>query len=306
MCQLLGMNSAAPTKFNFCFKGFCERGGGTDRHKDGWGLALYEGRGLRTFLDVKACAKSPVARFIQAYPTTSQNVVAHIRCATHGRVGLENCHPFTRELWGIAWTFAHNGNVSIMCHQCVGHHVCLGRASHDDLIFHAIGDTDSEALFCAILNGLRAEFHEIPTLPVLFLTLQKLANELVQKDDTLINNFLLGVGPHTLFCYSWPGQQQGSTVWNGLYYIVREPPLLHTARLVDLDYSVEFDIATESDRMAVIATKPLTDEKGWLEMNLGELIMFNNGIAYTDSTAIERVEVEGRGLSSRCFRKSTI
>jgi predicted glutamine amidotransferase len=63
--------------------------------------------------------------------------------------------------------------------------------------------------------------------------------------------------------------------------------------LVDLDYSVEFDIATESDRMAVIAAKPLTDEKGWLEMNLGKLIMFNNGIAYTDATAIEHVEVEG-------------
>lgn len=94
MCQLFGVNSAKPTSFSFCFKGFCRRGGDTDCHKDGWGIALYEGRGLRTFLDAQACAKSPAARFVQEYPTKSQNVIGHIRCATHGRVGLETATPF--------------------------------------------------------------------------------------------------------------------------------------------------------------------------------------------------------------------
>ena len=305
MCQLLGMNSATPTSFSFCFKGFCERGGGTDCHKDGWGLALYEGRGLRTFLDVQACSKSPVARFVQDYPTTSQNMMAHIRCATHGRVGLENCHPFNRELWGIPWSFAHNGDVPSFCHQRAGHHVHLGKTTDDHLVYHAIGDTDSEALFCAILNALRAEFQELPTLPVLFQTLKNLASELVQIDERLINNFLLGVGPYTLFCYSWPGKKEGSSIWNGLYYIVREPPLSHTVHLVDLDYSIDFKVATESDRMAVIATKPLTDEDGWIEMQQGELIMFDKGVPYTDASALQTVEEEGRGLSSRCFRKAT-
>ena len=35
------------------------------------------------------------------------------------------------------------------------------------MFYHPIGDTDSEAVFCAILNALRAEFNELPTLPVL-------------------------------------------------------------------------------------------------------------------------------------------
>lgn len=69
MCQLLGMNSATPTSFSFCFRGFCLRGGGTDIHKDGWGIAIYEGRGLRSFLDCAACASSPVAKFLKEYPT---------------------------------------------------------------------------------------------------------------------------------------------------------------------------------------------------------------------------------------------
>ena len=38
MCQLLGMNCAAPTDCSFSFKGFCQRGGGTDIHSHGFGL----------------------------------------------------------------------------------------------------------------------------------------------------------------------------------------------------------------------------------------------------------------------------
>ena len=34
-----------------------------------------------------------------------QNMMAHIRYATQGEVSLENVHPFSRELWGIQWTF---------------------------------------------------------------------------------------------------------------------------------------------------------------------------------------------------------
>ena len=26
-------------------------------------------------------------------------------------MALENVHPFTREMWGILWCFAHNGDV---------------------------------------------------------------------------------------------------------------------------------------------------------------------------------------------------
>ena len=38
MCQLLGMNCAAPTEVSLTWPRFCERGGRTDIHADGWGL----------------------------------------------------------------------------------------------------------------------------------------------------------------------------------------------------------------------------------------------------------------------------
>ena len=48
---------------------------------------------------------------VRHYPIKSDNVIAHIRKATQGRVALENCHPFVRELWGRYWVFAHNGDL---------------------------------------------------------------------------------------------------------------------------------------------------------------------------------------------------
>jgi predicted glutamine amidotransferase len=68
MCQLLGMNCAAETDFSFSLRGFCQRGGVTDIHAHGFGIAIYEGRGVRTFLDTQAAANSPVAKLVQEYP----------------------------------------------------------------------------------------------------------------------------------------------------------------------------------------------------------------------------------------------
>jgi glutamine amidotransferase len=82
-----------------------------------------------------------------------------------------------------------------------------------------------------------------------------------------------------MFAYSWPGRRPGSQVWNGLHYLVREPPF-STAQLVDVDYSIGFaQHTTPKDRIAVITTKPLTSEYGWKELKKGQLLMFDKGCA---------------------------
>lgn len=98
LCQLLGMNCATPTDFTFSFKGFSLRGGGTDIHGHGWGIAFYEGRGLRAFHDPEPCSSSPIAELVSNYPLRTYNMMAHIRYATRGEVCLENVHPFHREM----------------------------------------------------------------------------------------------------------------------------------------------------------------------------------------------------------------
>jgi predicted glutamine amidotransferase len=231
-------------------------------------------------------------------------MIAHIRYATTGAVSLENVHPFSRELWGIQWTFAHNGQVPKFDDStALEDQPLLGpKTTIDDLHYNPIGDTDSEAVFCAILNALKVEFKELPTLPVLHSFLSRLSHEIIQgEEDSTIFNFLLGCGQYTLFAYSWPGRRPGSQVWNGLYYLVREPPF-STAKLIDVDYSIDFaEVTTPSDRVAVITTKPLTSEQGWQEFERGQLLMFDKGLPYKTPGCCELAEREGRGLCSKFF-----
>lgn len=62
----------------FSFSGFSQRGGGTDHHADGWGIAFFEGKGLRLFIDHQSAAQSPMADFLKHYPIRHQH---HCPCA---------------------------------------------------------------------------------------------------------------------------------------------------------------------------------------------------------------------------------
>ena len=252
MCQLLGMNCNTPTDICFSFEGFRTRGGLTDVHKDGWGIAFFEGPGCRVFLDVEPSAQSAVAELVHSYPIHSRNVIAHIRKATQGRVALENTHPFQRELWGRYWIFAHNGNLQEFAPSLDGS-------------FVPVGDTDSERAFCHILQTLRSRFPAgMPPRDDLFATLAELAGGIARHGEF---NFLLSNGD-CLFAHC------GSK----LCYIVRQAPFA-VAHLKDQDVSVDFsEVTNPDDRVAVIATLPLTDNEAWITLAPGMLTLFHDGV----------------------------
>lgn len=150
MCELLAMSANVPTDIRFSFAGLVQRGGRTGKHTDGWGIAFYEGKGCRTLLDPSASAHSELARFVRDYPIKSRTVIAHIRKANRGRIALENTHPFTRELWGRCWSFAHNGQLK-------------GIKAHPRGTFTPIGTTDSEHAFCWLMGQLRERFAKRPS-----------------------------------------------------------------------------------------------------------------------------------------------
>ena len=73
------------------------------------------------------------------------------------------------------------------------------------------------------------------------------------------------------------GEQLYARCATNLCYIVRKAPF-RTAHLVDQDVSVDFSqVTTPEDRVAVIATKPLTDNETWDVIQSGELIGFYMG-----------------------------
>lgn len=251
MCQLLGMNCNVPTDICFSFTGFQARGGATDVHRDGWGIAFFEGRGVRVFLDPEPSCASPVAELVRHYPIRSLNVVAHIRKATQGPVGLENTHPFLRELWGRYWIFAHNGNLE-------------NYAPELDGSFLPVGQTDSELAFCALLQSLRRRFPDgDPGHVALHAAIAEFADAASRHGPF---NWLLSNGD-CLFAHR-------STE---LHYIVRQAPFA-VAHLMDQDVSVDFsELTTPNDRVALIATQPLTDNERWLELPKGEVALFVDG-----------------------------
>ncbi|QMT32984.1 class II glutamine amidotransferase [Conchiformibius steedae DSM 2580] len=250
MCQLLGMNCNTPTDIVFSFEGFSKRGGLTDHHTDGFGIGFFEGRGLRLFLDNRPSAHSPVAELIRQYQIKSENVIAHIRKATQGQVLLENTHPFRRELWGRYWLFAHNGHLN-------------GFVPPQGEYFTPVGNTDSERAFCYILEQLRQRFTEQPERDVLFAAVRDLVGEIRAHG---LFNMMLSNG-EMLFAHT-------STL---LFYIVRQAPF-GKANLSDAEVSIDFtEVTTPKDRVAVIATLPLTDNETWTQLAQNELVLFQQG-----------------------------
>ncbi len=184
MCQLLGLNSSVPAGLGPFFDVFAERGGRTDEHKDGWGIAFHSGKRCRLYTDHRAAIDSPLATRVRRQALRARNILAHIRKATQGRIAIENVHPFARQLWGSTWCFAHNGDLKEFAPSA-------GR-------FVPQGDTDSEAAFCHLLSRLAERFpHAQPAPAELRAAMTELAAEIASHGTF---NFILSNG-ETLFAH---------------------------------------------------------------------------------------------------------
>jgi predicted glutamine amidotransferase len=251
MCELLGMECNVPTDIVFSFCGLRQRGGKTGPHGDGWGLAFYEGRATRVFLEPRPAAESPLARFLAVNPIKTLLAIGHIRRKTRGARTLANTHPFVRELWGRHWVFAHNGTLPRVKQRRLGR-------------FAPIGATDSEHAFCVLLEGLRSGFRGYPSRASE--VWQAIADLGAEIGESGTFNFLLGDGRHLY-----------ARCATKLCYIIRKAPF-GLAALKDDDIRIDFsEVTTPNDRVAVIATTPLTTNETWTPGKPGELWVFDEG-----------------------------
>ncbi len=251
MCELLGMSANVPTDICFSFAGLLRRGGDTGPHADGWGLVIYGPEGMQEFKESSPSAASETAQRLSQSSIKGNTVIAHIRQANIGDVGLKNTHPFQRELWGETWTFAHNGQVPNL------EGITLSQ-------YTPVGDTDSEFIFCWILDELAKCFAERPTDD------KEWAESVSRCCETInqrgISNILLTNG-NALFTFC-----STSLVW-----LTRKAPF-GVAQLEDDDITVDFSTVTgELDEVTVIATQPLTSNETWTSMERGECRLFAEG-----------------------------
>lgn len=158
MCEFLAVCSDQPVCVDFSLQSIAAHGGNTGPHRDGWGIACYEGLDVLLFKEAEAAANSQWVRFLDSHPLTSQTTIAHIRRATLGVRNYANTQPFVRELGGQAHVFARNGHLPGLSQSPA---FSLKR-------FHPVEDIDSEWVFCALLNRIADDWLERPgTVPSL-------------------------------------------------------------------------------------------------------------------------------------------
>jgi len=251
------MNSHLPASLTLSFTGFSQRGGCTDHHGDGWGIAFFEsdcatpGKGVRHFVDKCSAATSPIAQMLKSYPIKSHNVVAHVRKATVGSVALENCHPFVRELWGCYWVFAHNGDLKHYAPKLHGN-------------FKPVGSTDSELAFCWLMQELAKSHADVPNVDELTCTLRELVPQIAKHGSF---NFLLS-----------NGQALWAHATTKLHYVLRAHPF-HQVHLKDDDVTVNLaQLNSPEDRLVIVVTEPLTTDEDWVAMLPGQLMVFVDGL----------------------------
>ena len=112
-------------------------------HADGWGIAAYDGNALR--VQRRASAAHDGHYFCEAAErVAATTVLAHVRRATVGRVGLANTHPFVHGSFALV----HNGTVPYFADirpRLLGAMTADHRAAIQ-------GGTDSEHLLHLILS----------------------------------------------------------------------------------------------------------------------------------------------------------
>ncbi|MEM6274599.1 MAG: class II glutamine amidotransferase [Myxococcota bacterium] len=115
-------------------------------HPDGWGIGFYptgepNGCVLKETPSASRIAHQP----IQSWGTLeSSTFIVHLRRARWGGLNDANTQPFSRTFARRVWLFAHSGSLNERL------------VLPDDARFEPVGSSDSETLFCALMNRLVA------------------------------------------------------------------------------------------------------------------------------------------------------
>ncbi len=264
------MSSRYPTSVGFSLEMLARRGGHDGPHKDGWGVAYFDGRDVFLLRESCPAAQSGLVKFMETNGPPSNLVISHIRLATRGEVALHNTHPFQRELGGHVHVFAHNGTLSAIQDNC----------PLDSNRFVPIGETDSEHAFCCLLERLAEPWDRMAgDVPPVESRLQVVADFAARLRPLGPFNFVYSDGD-ALFVHAHRRRQDDDEVRPpGLHVLVRSS----NQEAVDLTESGVI-LAPLPQELALVASVPLTDEP-WEPIGEGEVIALKQGIIWERAPA---------------------
>lgn len=263
MCELFAMSSVLPTSVSFSLNRLARHGGAEGPHRDGWGVAYYEGPDALVLREPMAASESRLVRHIERHGPPSALVISHIRYASLGKRALRNTQPFVRELGGRRHVFAHNGDLP----------GCAERFEPLAGPYQPIGETDSELAFCYLMNRMATLWSAArATPPALHKRLRQfadVANELAELGSA---NIIYSDGD-ALFVHAHRRTEPGSDeVLPGLFVLSRtcseSGPDLATS-------GVKLEPVRQA--LTLLASVPLTDE-AWVPLSEGEVLAVRSGV----------------------------
>ncbi|MFP4063725.1 MAG: class II glutamine amidotransferase [Halochromatium sp.] len=281
MCELFAMSSRAPATLGFSLERLARHGGAEGPHRDGWGLAFYEGADCLLLREPRPASESPLMQFMERQGLRTKLGLCHIRLATFGALALRNTQPFARELGGRMHVFAHNGDMPTLADQ----------PARYPARFSPVGDSDSERAFCGLMTELApiwdAAWGKVPDLSTRLAVIADYARELRALGPA---NFIYS-DSDALFVHADRRTQpeDGQLRAPGLYLLQRccwrTAPELQDAGV---------NLCSIRQDVALIASVPLTDEL-WEPLGEGDLIALRDGLCFgADGRQVEPERVAGR------------
>lgn len=257
------MSARQPAQVHFSLEEFARHGGLDGPHKDGWGIAWYEGADVRLVKEPSSASGSACLGFIQNHPFRSPLVVSHIRKATQGGLTLANSQAFVREMGGRMHVFAHNGDLD----------GALLRRSYTLGMYRPVGETDSEFAFCAMLARLSPHWQAPNLAPSLAKRLALVSEFAAGLRALGPANFLYADGD-TLFVH---GHKR--THADGI-----RPPGLHLLRRACagdpgsfVAEGLSITSAADAQEVVLAASVALTADEPWQALGEGEIVAVRDG-----------------------------
>ncbi len=266
MCELMGLSFDRPISADFSIRAFALR---DMENANGWGLAWYPDRSVAIVKEPVEWRRSSHTKFLESYHGLNSRVyIAHVRHQTTGGVPTHaDTHPFTRELAGRDFCFAHNGTVEAF------EDLALNR-------YRPVGGTDSEHVFCHLLSKI-AERDDLLNSESSWQWLHQQLAELNRHGKL---NCLMSDGQR-LFCY------HDAAAWKGLS--LRRLLMVEGQERHFEDAGIAIDVKKDADPQPanhgyVVATRALS-QTGWTSFHPGELIVLEGGTLCFSSHADHRV-----------------
>lgn len=265
MCELFAMSSRVPATLGFSLERLARHGGAEGPHRDGWGVAFYEGPDCLLLREPRPASESSLMHFTERLGLRTRMALSHIRLATVGDRSLRNTQPFARELGGRMHVFAHNGDLPSLLDR-----------PRPVAPFRPIGDSDSELAFCALLERIAPLWDELPAgqsppLAERMSTISAYARELRELGPA---NFIYA-DSDALFVHADKRTQHDGCLRSPGLYLLQRCCWRSASELAEAGVI----LSTVRQDVALVATVPLTDEL-WEPLGEGVLIALSNGLCY--------------------------